>query len=511
MNILDTPEKIEMLVNLAMLHDPHQNEDVVRTALPLYYNILVNEIKLPYLFDDIYKSTLERRNLIAVTEVITETLNDQWFQRDKYRDILYGFSVKSKKAISRVEVWAKTFDGDVLLWVKVMCMCECHIALEDSLDGLTIPFIAMPGNKYRIKLYDISSMAIDDASISIYFSTVQDSDRKIGYWRCYRDGGYGKLVKQHDILNLVISTFRKKNNIFKDSLHMSLNATLASIMEPALVIDNFLDLSHFERGDVFGAIEKHCCFDSFFIKGKPLARTGSFEGVLENGKVPWLRCPSIDSVLPLSPVSTFMIDSIEAYFKSVSKHERPNIVKIQHYKDGSASIAQHADKILDMAPGTNIIILSFGATRTMVLEPKKEYASIFDRELYTLKHNSMICITPEKNAFFTHGIPMEMGSDCGERISMVFRTSHTFADFETGKLSGPMPEFDEKWLVELWGIEHTRSVDHEFYLQNTRVANPKITCNWDKNTVLSVMSSRQKTPQSQEDSTRSRLPREPAP
>ncbi len=208
-------------------------------------------------------------------------------------------------------------------------------------------------------------------------------------------------------------------------------------------------------------------FDSFYIGSKKLCRTGSFEGHVQDDIVPWLRCPSIQgqTIHPFSKLSQMIVDQIETDF-----NEKPNIVKIQYYKDAKSKIEPHTDKILDLLPGSSIFNISFGSTRSFVLDPKPK-VSILEKEVYKLEHNSLIILSALKNSYFLHGIPEEL-SHCDGRYSMIFRTSHTFKSKTTGLLSGPVliktmydppTKEEERELVKLWSVENKEPVSYDFY------------------------------------------------
>lgn len=136
-----------------------------------------------------------------------------------------------------------------------------------------------------------------------------------------------------------------------------------------------------------------------------------------------------------------------------------NHVLIQLYRDGSDYISEHADKTLDILIGSNIVNLSFGASRTMALKSKKyitskscsptqDIATPTVNSLPTspqleritqkipLRHNSAFVLGWETNRYFLHSIkqdkrliteksPDEYAFN-GERISLTFRTIATF-------------------------------------------------------------------------------------
>lgn len=114
-----------------------------------------------------------------------------------------------------------------------------------------------------------------------------------------------------------------------------------------------------------------------------------------------------------------------------------NHVLIQHYRDGRDLITEHADKTLDVTPGSVIVNLSLGATRHLTLRTKDKQ-SITVRgvpqeqrlsQRVELPHNSVFVLGLETNRRWVHGIrPARV--QCGEsddgRISLTFRAIHTY-------------------------------------------------------------------------------------
>lgn len=163
--------------------------------------------------------------------------------------------------------------------------------------------------------------------------------------------------------------------------------------------------------DVINRLESESAFNSFTINGKPLCRTGCFEGdQYENESVPWLRCPctggcslnnrqgpSIEQqpVYPWNPTMKTIKDYIEGQFEC-----ELNIGKLQKYKNGDAIIKSHVDKILDLDETTPIFIIRFGAPRTFVLTHKLTDLTIS----FKMPHNSLLVITYEGNLIWRHAV-----------------------------------------------------------------------------------------------------------
>ncbi|KAK5129582.1 hypothetical protein LTR08_003047 [Meristemomyces frigidus] len=128
-----------------------------------------------------------------------------------------------------------------------------------------------------------------------------------------------------------------------------------------------------------------------------------------------------------------------------------NHVLIQLYRGGTDHISEHSDKTVDIALGSNIVNVSFGAQRTMRLRTKrgaKPLATARSGDSTTsmspgrityripMPHNSMIMMSLRTNAEYLHGINpdkrpavefVQAEKDFGgQRISLTFRHIATF-------------------------------------------------------------------------------------
>lgn len=94
----------------------------------------------------------------------------------------------------------------------------------------------------------------------------------------------------------------------------------------------------------------------------------------------------------------------------------PNNCLINYYLDGKSKMGFHSDQTDILCPGTGIVIVSVGETRTL------RFRNIADQGLtkdYLLPSGSMIYMTQEVQAAWQHAIP---ASDTGKgRISITFR------------------------------------------------------------------------------------------
>ncbi|EMC92488.1 hypothetical protein BAUCODRAFT_116138 [Baudoinia panamericana UAMH 10762] len=164
--------------------------------------------------------------------------------------------------------------------------------------------------------------------------------------------------------------------------------------------------------------------------------------VAEDGSMPVYRHPS-DETLPLQCWSP-SVDKVRRAAEAVVGHPL-NHALIQLYRGGQDFISEHSDKTLDIARGSCIVNVSFGAQRTMRLRTKRSAGgsmlldgSLPPRTTYRvlMPHNSVIVMTLPTNAEYLHGInankrPAVEFTEAekaygGQRISLTFRQIATF-------------------------------------------------------------------------------------
>ncbi|KAK9494979.1 hypothetical protein V1508DRAFT_430720 [Lipomyces doorenjongii] len=150
------------------------------------------------------------------------------------------------------------------------------------------------------------------------------------------------------------------------------------------------------------------------------------------------------SSLTISPQFSKSVNFISNRIQLQVKHQL-NHVLIQLYRNGEDFISEHADKTVDIVPGSKIVNFSLGAERTMVLREKKgrrkDYATKASPVSRTsqrvgLKHGSVLVMGLCTNKCWTHGIkpdkrPLahktaEQKKFDGVRISLTFRHIGTF-------------------------------------------------------------------------------------
>jgi nicotinamidase-related amidase/alkylated DNA repair dioxygenase AlkB len=174
----------------------------------------------------------------------------------------------------------------------------------------------------------------------------------------------------------------------------------------------------------------------------------------EDGSMPVYRHPA-DQTLPLLHFSP-KVQVIRRQAEKLAGHPL-NHVLIQMYRSGNDYISEHSDKTLDIAKGSSIVNVSFGAQRTMRLRTKKSSkpsdspeSKTDDNERTTqrvaMPHNSMFILGLTSNAKWLHGImpdkrdafernPAETAYN-GIRISLTFRHISTFLSADEAQIWG---------------------------------------------------------------------------
>lgn len=97
---------------------------------------------------------------------------------------------------------------------------------------------------------------------------------------------------------------------------------------------------------------------------------------------------------------------------------RFNGVLLNRYRSGQDSIGRHSDREDDLVPGSPIVGVSLGATRTMGIRPVGGKAATEVRQ--ALRDGSALLMHGDCQRALTHEIRKEPGLE-GERISLTFR------------------------------------------------------------------------------------------
>jgi len=171
--------------------------------------------------------------------------------------------------------------------------------------------------------------------------------------------------------------------------------------------------------------------------GVPVPRLVCIQGQrCQDGSMPVYRHP-VDEQPPIfefTPTVQRVISAARAAFKFPFNH-----ALIQLYRSGDDSINVHSDKTLDIAHGTPIVNVSFGASREFLIRSKEKvtcgtWAAL--RQSIVLPHNSALSFGLETNRLCTHQILPDRRSDGqrrsdetafgGVRVSLTLRVVGTF-------------------------------------------------------------------------------------
>ncbi|CAF0924394.1 unnamed protein product [Adineta steineri] len=104
-----------------------------------------------------------------------------------------------------------------------------------------------------------------------------------------------------------------------------------------------------------------------------------------------------------------------------------NLAHIIYYRDGDDSMGMHSDTVLDLALGSKIAVVSFGATRQFDLVKKYESTPDGPSQMkFDLPSNSLFLLNEQTNKHYVHGIRKKRKNDVEDRIAIVFRHVTTF-------------------------------------------------------------------------------------
>jgi alkylated DNA repair dioxygenase AlkB len=98
-------------------------------------------------------------------------------------------------------------------------------------------------------------------------------------------------------------------------------------------------------------------------------------------------------------------------------HASFNSIGLNFYRDEHDSVAPHNDKLHELVPHQPIVLLSLGATRTMVI--RRKLPPHLKTEL-ELEAGSLLLMGWNAQLHYDHGIP-KLRQPVGERISVAFR------------------------------------------------------------------------------------------
>mmetsp|Transcript_36994 Transcript_36994/g.68965 ORF Transcript_36994/g.68965 Transcript_36994/m.68965 type:complete len:342 (-) Transcript_36994:242-1267(-) len=171
--------------------------------------------------------------------------------------------------------------------------------------------------------------------------------------------------------------------------------------------------------------------------GIPVPRLVCVQGERgQDGSMPIYRHPVDEppQLFELTPTVRKVIEAARATFAVPFNH-----ALIQLYRSGGDSINVHSDKTLDIAHGTPIVNVSFGASREFVVRSKEKMSCASWPQLrqnIVLPHNSALAFGLETNRRCTHQIMPDRRPDGqrrgdetafgGVRVSLTLRVVATF-------------------------------------------------------------------------------------
>ncbi|CAN6650815.1 hypothetical protein TRVA0_024S01948 [Trichomonascus vanleenenianus] len=173
--------------------------------------------------------------------------------------------------------------------------------------------------------------------------------------------------------------------------------------------------------DMLETLEKEVEWQEMRHRGGAVPRLVAVQAAFgQDGSYPVYRHPA-DELPETRPFST-TVQRVREQVERVAGHP-VNHVLIQLYRGGEDYISEHADKTLDIAQGSYIVNVSFGAERYMVLRRKDKENR--DAHKLALEHNSALLFGLETNRQWLHGIRQNRQLH-GSRISLTFRLIETF-------------------------------------------------------------------------------------
>lgn len=201
-------------------------------------------------------------------------------------------------------------------------------------------------------------------------------------------------------------------------------------------------------GDVYARVEREVAWSAMSHRGGTVPRLVALQGDrAEDGVEPLYRHP-VDEQLAVT-AWTPAVDAIRRAAEAVVGHPL-NHALIQMYRTGRDWIREHSDKTLDLARPSNIVNVSLGRTRTMVLRPKREGAGLATQRV-PLPHGSMLVMDLATNRDWYHAIRQQGPDDEGEdgpRISLTLRHIGTQWNPATGAVWGVGAPTDDRGEAE---------------------------------------------------------------
>lgn len=151
-----------------------------------------------------------------------------------------------------------------------------------------------------------------------------------------------------------------------------------------------------------------------------------------DGRVYVYRHPA-DIVPPTEPFSK-RTQRLAQLCESICGHPLTHTL-FQYYRSNTDFIGSHCDKTLDIALGSCIVTYNVGATRLLILRPKRDVLGYAVQRIY-LPHDSIFVLGPNTNRLFTHAIRQDKRPSSekepdelmcgGQRLSHTFRLIATW-------------------------------------------------------------------------------------
>ena len=146
--------------------------------------------------------------------------------------------------------------------------------------------------------------------------------------------------------------------------------------------------------------------------------------VSADGQFPLYRYPASGGTAPLVEAqldwsAAPLIDGVRAAADAAAD-TRSNHAVVNYFHDGNAVLGAHSDKTLDLVPDAPTVVVSIGATRTLVLTPHGTGRP----QRLRLRHGSVVVLGPETNRAYTHEVVAEQ-HDTGPRLSVTLRAVRT--------------------------------------------------------------------------------------
>lgn len=205
----------------------------------------------------------------------------------------------------------------------------------------------------------------------------------------------------------------------------------------------FLDVFPPEvSSDAFNSLNNEISWSTMHHKGGAVPRLMCLQGTIVDDVIPLYRHPAEEQP-ELTPWTSFA-DMCRVRVSEILQQEL-NHALIQKYRNGYDYISEHADKTLDIARGTAIVNISFGATRVMILKTKP---NVTEKKVYKidLPHNSVFVLGWRSNLEYTHSIKQDKRQRSlkrpdevlysEQRISMTLRSVATYYNLKTGEVFG---------------------------------------------------------------------------